>query len=312
MLNNNKQLYRDACLQRFVPLHHQPWWLDAVCGAGNWDVALVHNKNQEVIGSWPYCLTKKMGVQMVLPAPFTVYAGPWVDAGSKKFTSDHRWFKLLAEALPRPPLFLQNMHPDVISHLPLHWSGFEQGTRYTYCFDSPMDLDKIQEGFTPALRNHIKQAEGSLRLIRDDEAVDTLWKFYTNSLFKNGIKPPAGLMVFKRLHAAMLERNAIQIWLAVDSTGQAQAANCLTLDAHTVSTLMSGQTEQGKSHSGLHVLTWNAIQQAASSGRNFDFEGSMDAAIEQAFRAYGAALRPYHQIRRVKNKGWGVLFQLLV
>ena len=47
-----------------VSLFQQNWWMDAVCGANNWD-AVIHENNGNIIGSWAYPLKKKKGFTLI-------------------------------------------------------------------------------------------------------------------------------------------------------------------------------------------------------------------------------------------------------
>ena len=47
----NKEKYTIFCEQNdFVPIFSQPWWMDAVCIDGYWDV-LLYEKNEEILGA---------------------------------------------------------------------------------------------------------------------------------------------------------------------------------------------------------------------------------------------------------------------
>ena len=50
----NKEKYSEFCQkEKNIPIFSKDWWLDAVCGENNWDVALVE-KGGQIMASMPY------------------------------------------------------------------------------------------------------------------------------------------------------------------------------------------------------------------------------------------------------------------
>ena len=67
----NKEKYIQFCEQNdFVPIFSQPWWMDAVCIDGYWDV-LLYEKNEEILGALPYYVKKKFGLSYITQPQFT-------------------------------------------------------------------------------------------------------------------------------------------------------------------------------------------------------------------------------------------------
>ena len=55
----NKEQYEEFCkVEKNIPIFSQDWWLDAVCGSDNWNVALVE-KGGHIMASMPYFFKKK-------------------------------------------------------------------------------------------------------------------------------------------------------------------------------------------------------------------------------------------------------------
>ncbi|HRI58100.1 MAG TPA: hypothetical protein PK228_00165, partial [Saprospiraceae bacterium] len=164
-VTERKTRYADFCQNNYIPLHLQPWWLDAVCGESAWDVSLSINGSGAITGVWPYYLQRRFGQSFVRQPPLTSYGGPWlVYPDHPKFRSLKRSefekmvFDELIKHLPKTVFFQQNMHPDVQNWLPLCWAGFRQTTRYTYIFKDLSDLEKTKAGFKNTLRTDLKKA----------------------------------------------------------------------------------------------------------------------------------------------------------
>ena len=162
----DKAHYFEFCQMNYVPLHLQPWWLDAVCGGGaNWQIALAVNKGGEVTGALPYFSTRRWGLPVVQMPPFTAYAGPVLRYPPQSTFKESSWpaieHKVLAELigqLPRVAYFVQHFRPEVTDWLPFYWAGFQQTTRYTYILPDTADLSALYAGLKNTVRTDLKTA----------------------------------------------------------------------------------------------------------------------------------------------------------
>jgi len=74
---SNKQIYRDFCkTEPTIPIFSKDWWLDAVCGKDNWDVAVVE-KGGQIIASMPYYIVKRRGMRTIAMPKLTQTMGQW-------------------------------------------------------------------------------------------------------------------------------------------------------------------------------------------------------------------------------------------
>ena len=75
---NRKEKYVEFCKTEIsMPIFSKSWWLDTVCGHNNWDVALVE-KDNTIVASMPYFLTKKFMLRMVFMPQLTQTMGPYI------------------------------------------------------------------------------------------------------------------------------------------------------------------------------------------------------------------------------------------
>lgn len=301
---DNQTRYRISSVQDYLPLCFQPWWLDAVCGADRWGAALT-DSYEPVRIIWPWFGTRRTGISVVVPPPFTSYGGPWVfgqsDTNAHKYTAQYRIISRLVAQLPKVWFFRQNLHPDLLHRLPLHWAGFRETTRYSYRLDSSPGLERLWLGFSPALRGHLRKAEAAVEIRRQDAAADVLWTLNAASWRRRGLPQPHRFEVFSRLHGALQQRDSSALWLAYcRATGAPWAALYVVYDSRTAGALFSGAAPAGRPFAALPALYWEAIQFAFQKKLQFDFEGSMHAGIERAFRSFNGRLTPYNQVQR-----WG-------
>ena len=252
-----------------------------------------------------------MGLQLINQPLFSAYGGPWVDLPGKKHSSNHKVWKSLAARVPRVPFLIQNMHPDAGPPLPLHWSGFSSTLRYTYRYKAPIQIEQTFSGLSPTLRNLLRNADKKALIRSNDQSLSSLFELYTQSMLRKKQEPAFSYPALQKLHQALVEKNACKLLVATSPEGKLLAALYLSVDARWVSSLIAGQSEEGRKVSALHTLYWEGVQLAANLKLGFDFEGSMDPGIEQAYRAYGAMLCPYHRIYRPKNRLWELGLKLI-
>jgi hypothetical protein len=309
-VSERKTRYVDFCRRHYVPLHWQPWWLDAVCGGGDWDVCISINGNGTVGGVWPFCRQRRFGLGIVRQPPLTAYGGPWLFYPErltaqplKRSEFEKKVLDDLCDQLP-PAIFLQqSMHPGVQNWLPLYWAGFRQTTRYTYIFQDLSDLEKTRAGFKNTLRTDLKKALRAAENNRDDDAAALLFQLHLQSFGRQNRRPPYRFDVFKRLHEALRRRRQSAIFIARDRhTGAPHAGLYLAFDGRRASVLLTGADPAFKAHCAVWGLFWEALLFCSEKGLSLDFEGSMERNIERGFRAFGAQLTPYHRIWKVGNK----------
>ena len=127
-LTERKKIYQAFCAsQPELPLFFQPWWLDAVCVEGEWDVCLSLDKGGNVRGMLPYYLKKYYGFTVSTMPMLTPYLGPWIVYPPKRkdrFSFENKVMKELIEQLPAVAFSRQDFPVVTQNSLPFIWSGF--------------------------------------------------------------------------------------------------------------------------------------------------------------------------------------------
>ena len=318
-MSEQKVRYAEICKRHYVPLQLQPWWLDAVCGQEHWDVCLARNGSGQIIGALPYCCKKHFFGKTIVQPPLTSYGGPWFFIDPEKlkkpgsrYQQEYKVLEELIRQLPPTVFYRQNFHPDIKNWLPFFWDGFRETTRYTYQFDHPGDLEKIETGFKNTLRTDLKKAGRSVEAHRQDDAIDAVFRVHEQSFLRQNKRPPYTLEVCRRLNAALLQRGQVACWLALDRhSGEPHAGLCVAYDTRRAGILLTGTDPAHKSASAIWLLFWEAIVFCLEKNLSLDFEGSMDRNIERGFRAFGADLVPYHSIWRPGNRVLDIAYRLI-
>jgi len=290
-------------------MHLQPWWLDAVCRGGAWDVCLATDKGNGMSGALPYFIRRRWGLRIIGQPPLTSYGGPWLcppedtyPPSHKRANAEKKLLETLIRELPKVGFFQQNFRPEIAAWLPFYWAGFQQTTRYTYLFSDLSDVETIRAGFKNTLRTDIKKAARHVRVIREPD-VAAVWQLHLKSFMRKGRRPPYNFETFRSLHEALAERDRSACFIARDlATNAPHAALCLAFDERRASVLLTGQDPAYKSFSAVWLLFWEAIKFCSERGLSLDFEGSMEKDIERGFRAFGAQLTPYHRVWKAGNR----------
>ncbi|MCS6930157.1 MAG: GNAT family N-acetyltransferase [Saprospiraceae bacterium] len=298
-----QKAYRAFCTAYVVPLSHQPWWLDAVCGPEGWGAAANEG------GIWPYVRTQRWGIPIVQLPPYTAYAGPWLVPLSKmpsykRLRREQRTITELVAQLPRGSFFFrQNCLPDFTNGLPLLWSGFRLSTRYTYCIAAGHSVSRLHAALKHTLRTELRHAAHALEVETTLDA-DLLFAPYAASLRRRGIKS-CPKTPFIRLVSALQERKQGIGWIARHRAEETAIAGLLlAFDSQRAAVLTAGRFYHRRLPGALHCLYWEAICFCAQRGLHLDFEGSMAPGLERVFRAFGAQPQPYLQLVRPRWIWW--------
>jgi hypothetical protein len=304
-----KAAYRLLCEQQSLPLQMQPWWLDAVCGEDNWNVALSFDGGGKINGALPYFLTRKIGLTVIQMPPFTTYAGPWMQLPDDPTMKLPRVYTLqkqilgdLAVQLPKVAFYSQNFYPDCTNWLPFYWKGFRQTTRYTYVLENLADLDAIYDHFKRTVRTDLKKAETQVEVFTGDN-VALFYELNAKSYQRQGRRIPYPAAKLFALDKALYSRERRQIYFAKDrQSGAVHAALYVAWDGRAAYSLLSGADADFKNSAAPHLLFWQAVQDAARKVHQFDFEGSMLEPVEHVLRSFGAVQKPYFRIFKFGNR----------
>ncbi|MDX1943027.1 MAG: GNAT family N-acetyltransferase [Saprospiraceae bacterium] len=298
---NSKALYQKFCQenQARIPIFAQPWYLDAVCIDGIWDVAILEEKG-EILAVLPYFLKQKWGFRYITMPLFTKYLGTYL-AKDFNLTEQHDILEKLITQLPKAQAFHQNFHPDITDWLPFYWASYQQTTRYTYQLDLS-DLDAVFNNINRNMRRNIKKAQTQL-LVSLDGTPQDFYAINCLSFERQGLKMPYSLEQFLKHDQALAAHNARQIFFTKDESGKIHAAAYLIWDARNSYYHLSGDDPEWR-HSGAGILlVWEAIRYTKEklNLNLFDFEGSMMQNVEAIRRQFGATQVPYFYIWKYQS-----------
>jgi hypothetical protein len=302
-----KLLYRDfVSREPSIPIFSRDWWLDAVCGADNWDVVIV-KKGGAIVASMPYFVKHRHGLIRLVQPPLTQTLGPWLRQSNAKHAKvlgeQKDLMKGLIDQLPSFDSFSQNWHYTNTNWLPFYWSGFKQSTKYTYVLNDISDLEQLWAGFQENIRTDIRKAESRFNLrVRDDVGLDEFLHLNSKTFQRQGLEIPYSIEIIQRLDAACLVRSCRKIFIAEDKDGRHHAGVYMVWDENSAYYIMGGGDPELRNSGATSLCMWEAIQYAGTVTQRFDFEGSMMEPVERFFRGFGAVQAPYFSVFKTPSR----------
>lgn len=310
-----KNDYHELCrAEATIPIFSKDWWLDAICGPDNWDVALVKSGGQ-IIGSLPYYMTRQLGCKVIMMPRLTQNMGVWIRYPERqKYTSrlslEKKLMTELIDSLPRFDYFQQSFHYTIVNWLPFYWRGFKQTTRYTYALEKLDDLDNVFQNFKSNIRGKIRKASKIVEATTGRN-VEDFYRINKMTFERQNLPMPYSLEFVQRMDEALKKHNARNIFLAVDARGRVHSALYLIWDEQSSYVHLAGEDYKLRRSGAGILLVWEAIKFTREKvGLNrFDFEGSIIEPIEEVRRSFGARQIPYFTITKANliGKTWRVL-----
>lgn len=278
--------------------------MDAVCG-DSWQ-AIISENNNDVLATWAVPYKKKYGFKIIAQPLLTPFCTPYIrffegQKYSSAVSHEQQCLETLIEKLPSFSSFHLYFSPVLKSHLPFHWKGFTQSSRYTYIIENIADNEKVFEGFDSSLRSQIRKAEKNITITESDD-IDAFYQVNSLSFKRQGKKPAYTLAYVKRIDEACGKNNCRKILFAKDAEGNIQAAAYLVWDGQCAYYLMGGADEKYKSSGAYTLLLWEAIRFSSAESRSFNFCGSMISSIERFFRSFGGEQKAYYDVIKENSK----------
>lgn len=297
MIATDQAFYREFCEQKSPGgLFCAPWWLDASCGPGAWDVVVATGKEGDMRGALPFRRYRRKGLRIIGHPPLTPYLGPWVNShGGGHYRAISTEFEVLGElleGLPPHDLYRQTWSTERKLPHPFIWKGFTATVGFTYAIEETSDGQAAWRGLA-------SRARGGVRRAREREGLKTvrvgateLYGMIAHTFARQQLAVPYGVDLIQRLLRAVAERSAGEALGAMSPAGELQAAALFVHDDRRTWYLAGGQDPTKRDSAAMSLLLWEGVQRAGDWGTPFDFEGSMIPGVEWFFRGFGGYPQP--------------------
>lgn len=282
------------------------WWYKVV--ANSWDVAVVL-KNEEAVAIWPYFIRKKGPWEVIAPAYFTPYAGPFLTypKGQKqanKISYEHKMHQELLAQLPKVAEIEQQFQLNFKNGLVFRWNGFLEQINYTYLLDLSDTEEVLWSNLRENIRRQIRKAEKGINLHKKDNAPALLEELFKDTFKEKGTTYPIGDNgIIKRLVGYIEKQQKGNILFASEEDGEIHAGIACVYDHQTAHYLIGGSAEGYRNTAATSLLMWHQILAAKAAGcRFFNFEGSVIPSVEKFLRGFGGTLQTVHRIHKINSK----------
>lgn len=298
--------YRQLCAAApDLPLFLQPWYLDAVCLDGAWDVVVVE-KGGRPVAALPYFLKRKGPWRYVAMPQLTKMMGPYLLPEYRNARHETGLLDELLDQLPPLAAFEQDFNYTNTNWLPFYWRGFRQTTRYSYTLDV-RDLEKTRAGLAADYRNNKMPRAAEKVQVQTGDALPEFHRIHNRSFERQKMKAPVSWAFLSRLDEALAAQGAREIFFAVDRQNDAiHSVAYLAWDRTAAYYLLAGDDPDLRSSGAGIFLAWEAIRYTSEVLKLpvFDFAGSMIKPIERVRRQFGAQQKPYFRIQKEWSPLW--------
>lgn len=303
----DKQKYRELCKKESsIPIFSRDWWLDAVIGENNWDVAIIE-QGEEIVASFPYAVKRKLSFTILSMPILTQILGIWIKYPEQqqkyvtKLSYEKEIFSALIDKLPSHDYFVQNFHWSITNWLPFYWKGFQQTTRYTYVLEDLNSIDNIFKNADNIVRRNIRKTEKTVK-VYDGDDIELLYKLINMTYRKQNIKTPYTLDFLKCFDTTCKKMNCRKMFFARDKNNVIVAAIYIVWDDRCAHYILSGRNPTIADHGLITLLLWEAIKFSSTVTKAFNFEGSMIETLEFLFRHFGGTQKPYFEITKISSR----------
>jgi len=299
-MNSNKEKYEIWCEgNNSIPLFYRYAYYQTLFG-DNWDVIL-DCRGENIVGVMPFVLRSKFGFKKINPELLFPYQGIWINypdnqKNATKISFEKEVITNIINQLPKVAFFNQQFHPSFTNWLPLYWKDYRQTTRYTYIIKDISNLDVVFNDFKDKTRNSIKKAEQHFSVTKSTSIDDFIaFKSETNNL------NPLNLTGLKRVINFALEHHSGEILVAKNNDGIVCSSIFYMWDELSAYLLQSINNKKINYSGASSLLIWEAIKNASSKTKSFDFEGGIIETVESFFRGFGGIQTPYFDISKTNS-----------
>jgi len=248
-------------------LFHDHWWLSAA--TGNQFSEVTEIRGGQLIGRFPFIITRRRGFLVSQMPPFTRVLGPVVDLGTGK---DHtrllRRFDIVGKLIDQlPPVHYFRQLLDVNEHEVQAFisRGFQLGVENTFRLDCNQPQAEIWANMRDKTRNLIRQAEKEY-IVSPLEDPEHFVRFYVDSRTKRGAANQIDFARFGPLFSACAARKQGEILVARKRAGIPVAMVFLVWGHGVMYYLLSVRDVSLAGSGAVSLLIWNGIQRAHEMG----------------------------------------------
>lgn len=305
LVNTNSQSYPK--LQDFVKKHglifNSAEWLRNYSPENIFQCAILNNNN-DITGCFVYYLFKKSVFKFIITPPYSpsidlFYINPAESiVGKNSYSKDV--MSLLADYFDSlgVPYINLNLPYNSIDTQPFTWKGYTSRSRYSYLIDLSQTRERLWDNLASEKRKSINKAAKDELIIRETKDHELVHSLITKSLERNDKNRNSEIL--KKIMFSFSNSENSFSFVAYQKETPIGATYCAVTGGKAMY-LFGGFDSENKHHGAGVSCMWQSILKAKELNLNyFDFEGSMNVAIERYFREFGGELQPYFCVEKIR------------
>lgn len=277
-------------------LFHQSWWLDAVCGAKNWDCIFLENE----AGVFPFFKEKKLKFTLIRPPKLTAYLPPILTDQKIDFLKEiSEKLKPYAEFSFTTPAHFHLGAQDT--------TPFQIYKRRTYILSLKDKPEEIFGRYSSQRKRHIRKAESSLQFSENKFDTSLFIEHHQAAFSKKNKIYPFDYSFIEKIISEGKKNNAVHCIQAQYQDKVIAQIACF-FDRHTMYYLLGSFDPEYKKQNAMTALMHRCILKAMAQGlTRFDFEGSSDPGIATFFSQFGSQESFYNVCSHESNFIWKLI-----
>lgn len=304
-VDKDSQFY--AKLQSFIEKHkllfNSALWLKNYSSDAIIQCVLLNN-NDDVIGCFNYYRFKKNGFTFLITPPYApnielFYINPAESiVGKNSFTKDvitelTAYFDSLGVSYIN-----FNLPYNCTDTQPFVWKGYISKTRYSYLLNLSASKEELWDNLATEKRKSINKAAKDGLIIKETTDYKLVHSLIIKSLERNN--KDKNLNVLQSILFNFSNSENSFAFVAYRNEVPIGATYCV-INEKSAMYLFGGFDSENKHHGAGVSCMWHSILKAKELKLSyFDFEGSMNLAIERYFREFGGELTPYFCVEKIK------------
>lgn len=294
-------------LQEFVSKHqllfHSAAWLKNY-KEENIAQCVILNNNYDVIGCFIYFRFRKMGFPCIITPPFSPNIALFYLNPSESVVGRHSFDKELFNEIAiyfdalKVAYINVNLPDTVIDTQPFIWKNYLSRNRYSYLIGLSRTKEELWDSLSSEKRKSVNKAIKDELEIRESDDPGLIFSLVCKSLERNDLTKNREII---RQILFQFANKSNSIAFVAYNKGQPLGATFCVISGKKAIYLFGGFDSENKHHGAGVSCMWQSILKAKELGLEvFDFEGSMQPAIERYYREFGGSLTPYFNVQKVR------------
>jgi hypothetical protein len=284
--------------------------------SGNWDIAIT-KEDKGFWGIFPYCMEKKLGIQIIRNPTATPYLSPLILKGNEiVFSDDNSGHDKILEKLwlqlPKHGSLDIETTTDFNNKQFFEHKGYKVQEKLTYELSLQPAADLLFKSFHNNHRKLIRLAQECHTVEEGLNHLDIFLLLHKKTYTRKGKKYHYDAKYLTRIITTCIKENTGQLFIAKTANNEPAAFLFTVWDNRKMYLLLSTVDTENAHHGAGRLLIWHAIQLAKQKGLAvFDFEGSMDERVGNIYKRFGSERKTYLCISKVDSMIWKLKKQIL-